>query len=143
MAHPAFRLTPEQFADCNAGKRIVVPEREVLADIIELLKRHPKVAWVARANVGAGYLLPAQLYRRLVAAGYLQAGDARYMTFGFPGAADINGMLRGGRRIEVEVKAEDGVLSPEQRRFGEAVNGGGGLWLQARSLDDVVGGLAG
>lgn len=119
------------------------PERDVLAAVLELGHRHPAIAWLARANTGSGYLLRADQYHRLVAAGHIRADEARFMRFGIKGAADLTGMLRGGRRLEIECKADRGVVSDEQKAFGEGVNGGGGLWILARGIDDVMRALNG
>ena len=116
-----------------------VPERDVLAAALELCRKHPAVAWIARSNTGSGYLLRADQYHALVAAGHLRANQARFMRFGFKGAADLTGMLRGGgRRLEIECKADRGVVSEDQENFLAAVNGGGGLGFVARSISEVA-----
>jgi hypothetical protein len=63
------------------------------------------------------------------------------VQYGLKGGGDITAMLRGGRRLEVETKSDKGKLRDDQRAFGEAVNGGGGLWLLVRSIDELVRGL--
>lgn len=136
----SFEFT-EQYEARQAGKRVVVPEREIQKAGHELLKVHPKVAWIRRANVGAGYLLYADDYKRLVAQGHLKPDAARFVRYGIPGQGDDTGMLRGGRRLDVEYKAEGGRLSDDQIAFGEAVNGGGGLYICARSIDELMEGL--
>lgn len=122
--------------------RTHVPEADVLAAVLELLRLHPHVAWARRSNTGSGYLLRSDVYRDLVAAGHLQSNTARWMQFGVKGGADVSGMLRGGRLLQVECKSDRGKLSADQEVFGQAVNGGGGLWLVARSVDDVMRALA-
>jgi hypothetical protein len=147
-----LRFTDEQFEQYSetsqarrerfqAGK-VSVPEREILAASIELLQKHPSVAWAKRANAGCGFLLYADTYKRLVAAGHLKPNDARFMRFGIPGQGDITGMLRGGKRLEIECKSDRGKLRDDQVEFGQAVNGGGGLYIVVRSVDELVRGLA-
>lgn len=122
----------------QAGKTHT-PEADVLAAVLELLQLHPKVAWARRSNVGSGFLLRSDVYYGLVRAGHLQANTARFMQFGVKGAADVTGQLRGsGRRLEIECKGDRGKPSDDQAIFGDAVNGGGGLWVLARSVDDVL-----
>lgn len=41
----------------------------------------------------------------------------RVMRFGVAGQADLYGIFRGGRHLEVELKAAGGRLSPEQRAW--------------------------
>lgn len=53
------------------------------------------------------------------------------------GVADILGVLRGGRLLAIEVKAEKGRLSPEQKLFLDQVNAAGGKAFVARSIEDV------
>jgi len=139
-----LRFSEDEFAEREARRerfkagKIAVPERDVLAAVLEFLRLHPSVAWATRSNVGCGYLLRADQYHRLVAAGSLKAGEARFMRFGFKGAADITGQLRDGKRLEVECKADRGVVSDDQAAFLQAVNGAGGVGIVARSVDDVV-----
>ena len=99
-------------------RRLVRPEKDLVKTILAYLATRPDVlAW--RQNTGA-----------------VRIGN-RFVRFGQPGCADITGVLKGGRRLEIECKSERGTLSPEQEAFGKRINHYGGLWLVARSLDDV------
>lgn len=121
---------------------IHAPERDILSAVLDLLHKHPAVAFAYRANTRCGYVLGHGVYDRLIATGAIKKGEAQFLRFNFKGAADITGMLRGGKRFECEVKADRGVVSDEQTAFIEAVNGGGGLAFVARSVNDVMRGLA-
>jgi hypothetical protein len=55
-----------------------------------------------------------------------------------PGLPDITGVLKDGRGFWIEVKTENGVLSPHQERFIENIISSGGIAFVARSIDDVV-----
>jgi hypothetical protein len=68
--------------------------------------------------------------------GAVRIAPDRWMHFGKKGSADILGCLLGGRFLAVEVKAECGRLSPEQKRFLEEIGGLGGLAIVARSYRD-------
>lgn len=133
-AHRAPRLRRGQ---------IVVPEADVLAAVLELCKRHPKVAFAHRVNSRSGYVLHHGVYKRLVASGALRHGEAQFMQFAFPGASDVGGMLRGGRVLAIECKAIDGQVTDDQQAYLDAVNGGGGLGMVARSIDEVIRALGG
>lgn len=61
----------------------------------------------------------------------------RAVRFGVPGAADISGILRGGRRIEIEAKSPTGRQSPQQRVWQAMIEAHGGLYVLARSVEDV------
>ena len=96
------------------------PEAEILKAIVEFLALYPKnvVAW--RNNTGAYCPAPG-----------------RFVRFGLKGSADITGLLKGGRRLEIEVKAPKGHLTEEQEAFGAMVTKMGGLYIEARSVEDV------
>lgn len=64
-------------------------------------------------------------------------GRAGRVLFGVPGQADISGLLLGGRRLEIEVKSRRGVQSKEQIAFKGMIESMGGLYVLARSVDDV------
>jgi hypothetical protein len=78
-----------------------------------------------RANVGV-----ARIGRRVV-------------RFGVPGQADITGILPNGRRLEIEVKAPDGRQSEDQRNFQRMIERFGGLYVLARSVEDVAKAICG
>lgn len=143
-----LRFSDEQFAQYsesrearrerfNAG-RVSVPEREILAASLELLRKHPRVAFARRNNTGAGFLLYRDTYERLVRAGHLKASEARYQTYGIKDGGDVIGMLIGGQLLNVECKSDRGRLSDGQEAFGQAVANGGGLWIVNRSVDELV-----
>lgn len=131
----------ERFSSGSRGRE---PERE--ADVqsagLELLKHHPAIAFAYRSNSRAGFMLNPDVYDRLVKAGHLKRTEARFMRFGVKGAHDVTGMLRGGRRLEIEFKGDGGKLSEDQRAYAEAVNGGGGLAIVAYSVTELVDELA-
>jgi len=72
-------------------------------------------------------------------------GAARFkgqvVHFGVPGQADITGILHDGRRIEIEVKSETGRQSPEQQRYQRMIERFGGIYILARSVEDVTAAL--
>lgn len=77
-----------------------------------------------------------RVWRQNTGAARLPSG--RIVRFGIPGAADISGILRGGRRLEIECKSRDGRLSALQERFCRVIQHHGGLYILARSVDDVL-----
>ena len=62
----------------------------------------------------------------------------QWVQFGLPGQADITGLLPNGRRLEVELKSDSGRLSAEQRAFAARIRAAGGLYIAARTLDEVL-----
>lgn len=70
-----------------------------------------------------------RLWRQLVGKFYWMDHDGNFhpLRVGPPkGAADLTGFVWGtGTRIEWEVKSASGRLSPEQERWGRAMNAGG------------------
>ena len=62
----------------------------------------------------------------------------RFIHFGLPGQADITGILRDGRRLEVEVKTAIGKQSDKQKQFQETIEKFGGVYFLVRSLNDLI-----
>lgn len=98
-----------------------------------------------RANAGAG--VPYGVIReavRLLTQGRVQECIAyltrqRTVTFGIPGQADTSGILApGGQRLEIEIKTGSDRLRPEQVTFREMVTRTGGIYVEARSVEDAV-----
>lgn len=101
------------------------PEAAALAEVLKALRTHPAVAWCERQNTGA--------YK----------DGQRFIRYGWPGCSDILGMLKDGRFLAVEVKAEKGRLSDEQALFIERVTAAGGVAFVARNCNDVFNNLQG
>lgn len=76
---------------------------------------------------------------RLWRANVLVARDqsGRVVKSGVKGQADISGILQGGRRIEIECKTATGRQTPEQIAWQRMIERFGGLYILARSVDDV------
>lgn len=101
-------------------------ESNLVAEILLRFGAHPNVR-IWRANV-------------------LVAKDARgrVVRAGITGQADISGLLGPtGRRIEIECKSATGRQSEEQRRWQVMIESLGGLYVLARSTDDVEAALRG
>lgn len=61
----------------------------------------------------------------------------KYVYFGLKGSADILGILPDGRFLAIECKSATGKQSPEQIVFQDNVNANNGLYILARSVDDI------
>jgi hypothetical protein len=61
----------------------------------------------------------------------------RKVRFGVPGQADVTGVIVGGRRLEIEVKSATGRQSKEQADYQRIIERFGGLYILARSVQDV------
>ena len=61
----------------------------------------------------------------------------RTVAFGLPGQADLTGILPGGIRLEIEVKSPTGRQTPEQQNYQRMIERFGGVYVLARSVDDV------
>lgn len=80
--------------------------------------------------------IPGALFvRRNV--GVARTPDGRTVMFGRKGQADIPGIVR-GRAVEIECKAGKGELTKKQRVWRKAVERAGGLYIVARSPEQVV-----
>ena len=74
--------------------------------------------------------------------------DARFgnrvVKCGIDGQADLSGILwPSGRRLEIECKAAKRGQSPAQINFQQMIESMGGLYVLARSVDDVRNALGG
>lgn len=61
----------------------------------------------------------------------------RVVRFGLPGQADLTGILPGGVRLEIEVKGPGCPQTPEQKAFQRMIERFGGVYVLARSVQDV------
>jgi hypothetical protein len=95
------------------------PEREVLRSCLEYLRLRGH--FVLRVN-GGGF--------RTEGGGYVRCTDT-------PGCADILGITREGEPLAAECKSGGGKQSPAQRRFQAEWEERGGLYVLARSSDDL------
>jgi len=95
-----------------------VTERQVLNAILRKFGTRPDMRlW--RANAGAARI------------------GRRFIRFGVPGQADLSGILRDGRRLEIEVKSPTGRQTPDQRAFQALIERFGGVYVLARAVEDV------
>ena len=62
----------------------------------------------------------------------------RMITFGVPGQADISGVMRGGYRLEIEVKKAGGRLGSRQKRFRDMIQEMGGIYIVAYSVEEAI-----
>jgi hypothetical protein len=98
-----------------------VSEKAIQKQILKAIGSRPDVRlW--RQNTGVGRAL----------------GSDNVMAFGLPGCADLSGIVAGGRRLEIEVKSQDGRQTPQQKRFEQMITRFGGIYILARSVEDAV-----
>lgn len=69
--------------------------------------------------------------------GATRFNEKYYVQFGFPGSPDIICVL-GGRFIGIECKSQKGKLNANQEKFKAELERSGGLYIVARSIDDVM-----
>lgn len=70
--------------------------------------------------------------------GVARTPDGGMMRFGLPGMADLSGIVACGRRLEIEVKGPKGRLTEQQEAWGRCISALGGLYLVARSAEEVA-----
>ena len=64
-------------------------------------------------------------------------GD-RFVRAGVPGQADLTGILCDGKRLEIEIKSDRGRQTEDQRNFQRMIERFGGVYVLARSVEDVA-----
>lgn len=109
--------------------QVGVSESSILQSILIAWGAHSQLRlW--RNNTGVGWFANGKPARK---------GDpgAYPVKFGTPGQGDISGILEGGRRLEIECKTLRGRQSDEQISFQAMIERFGGLYVLARSLEDV------
>ena len=97
-------------------------ETRLMLLILARLQQLPQ-SYFFRANTGAA-----------------RVAGGRVVRFGEKGQADIIGVLC-GRFVGVETKTKSGRLSKDQQIWGERVITAGGVYIVAKSLDDVMSAL--
>jgi hypothetical protein len=103
-----------------------VPEADVQKQILTLLRYRQIPAW--RNNTGAAWLPGA-------------GGKMRPVSFSIPGAADVFAILPpNGTFLAIECKRSKGGKgqSDEQKAFERMVRDAGGIYILARSVQDVM-----
>ena len=102
---------------------------QMLDAALQLLARHPRVAWARKFNTGAHVIETADRRGRT---------GRRFVRYAFPGCADILGQLADGRFLAVEIKVKRDRASEEQKQFLNLVNRNGGIAFIARSPEDII-----
>lgn len=70
--------------------------------------------------------------------GGLKDINGRIVRFGLKGSADIIGIISpNGKFLAIECKTEKGKQRPEQIAFEKMINKMGGIYILARSVEDV------
>lgn len=110
-----FKLTPYE-----------IPERDVLASVLEFLRLHPQVGAAWRQNTGAGRFV------------YPDGSTSKFLQFGFPGSPDIHGFMIDGKALFAETKAEGGKMRKEQIAFIENAKEAGCVAFFAKSVTEAV-----
>ena len=100
-------------------------EAEILRAILQLLRRHPKVALCWRQNSGT-----FQERNRDGTTRYIRANTQR-------GMSDIMGALMDGRTLAIEVKSRTGRMRPGQEEFLQQIRDAGGVAGVCRSVEDA------
>jgi hypothetical protein len=72
--------------------------------------------------------------------GKLRDARGRWVTFGLIGSGDIMGTYH-GRAVAIECKTPRGALRQSQRRFRDAWEAAGGVYILARSPADALSAL--
>jgi hypothetical protein len=119
-------IPPEPKKRAPAKPSAEPSEADILRAIMQLLKRHPRVAQCWRQNSGTF----AERNRD---------GSTRYIRANTQkGMSDIMGVLRDGRTLAIEVKSRIGRMRPGQEEFLQTIRQAGGVAGVCRSVDDAV-----
>lgn len=67
--------------------------------------------------------------------------ESKQIRYGIPGECDLDGIMLGGRRISIEIKTGKATLSKDQKRWKAMILKFGGIYVEARSVDDALDGI--
>lgn len=98
-----------------------VKESDIQSAAMDLLLRHPKVAWAF-----------------VTTSGTLKGRNGHWMKLGFPGISDIIGQLRDGRLLAIEVKKPGEKPTQLQVEFLQLVEGNKGVSGWVNSPEEVL-----
>lgn len=113
-----------------------VSETRILTQVLANLAAEPGCAVIMPDGKLRGAQEPRAIFWR-ANTGKARDKSGRMIAFGVPGQADITGAVR-GRRVEIELKTEDGSQSADQIAFHGRMVSAGAIYILARSLDEVM-----
>ena len=111
----------------------IKPERDVSAEIVEVLKTHLSVAWFARFNSGQMVSTDGDATRHTAFYKLYMPGEKVKSR----GLSDFGGMLTDGRMFAIEAKREGKDATTDQAVFLSAVASAGGISGVCRSGEDA------
>lgn len=82
-----------------------------------------------------GHRDDCRIWKNHTGLAYTKAGNA--VRYGLPGSADILGLHCTGKFIAIECKTGTGRLSEKQQKFKNMVTALNGMYVLARSVQDV------
>lgn len=106
------------FKKKTQAKNISIPESQIQKAILDYLSYLPNI-YFFRSGSGA-----------------IKTEKGKYFKTGKKGCPDII-VCKNGKFIGIEVKTEKGKLSPAQIKAREEIIKAGGIYLIAKSIDDV------
>jgi hypothetical protein len=101
----------------RGGASVRGTEAPVLHDCLKWLHAHGVFAW--RNNTGTAWI------------------NGQPVSFGYPGSADITGILPDGRRLEIECKSATGKQSDKQKKFQANIERNHGVYILVRSVKEL------
>lgn len=102
--------------------KVKISEKEIQKQILQFLTAYK--IFVFRNNTTGVYDPVKKIFRPL-------------SGFSLRGVADILGLTPEGRFLAIEVKTATGRQTFEQKQFEDAVKANNGIYILARSIDDV------
>ncbi len=120
---PRVPAPPTDGVRARAGNR---PRREVSNSSREAPVLHNCLKWLHQRGIFA--------HRENTGTVWI---NGQPVSFGYPGAADITGILPNGKRLEVETKSATGKQSDKQRKYQQRIEENHGVYLLVRSVEEL------
>jgi hypothetical protein len=106
------------------------------------LKKPSKIDYVERHNLCVNQILAVLNLARCGRFWHQPTGAAyregKLIHYGLKGCADISGILKGGYRVEIEVKTGKAKQQINQKHFEKNIHMWGGIYFVARSPEDAL-----
>jgi len=109
-------------------KKLKASETDILKSMLQYLAYRPGRYW--RQNTGGAFFN----YKT-------KSGEEKkqFVKYGVVGGGDISGLRPPfGQRVEIEVKVPGKKQRPSQKLFEQMIKDGGGLYIKADCLEDLI-----
>lgn len=130
--------TAQEFYQQRKGKLWEPPKTAAWGHVTTKKKRSAPGPESQIQKVIMEYLTAKRIFHfKVNTTGIYKQSTGSYIPSGSVGCPDIIAIMN-GKFIGIEVKAPKGKVSEAQKKFGEKIESAGGVYIVARSVDEVM-----